>query len=161
MRSVTSTLLLALALGAVATPTLADDDEVVGRVATAFRLLGPNDHIAILAFDDPKVPGVTCHLSTARRGGLSGAVGLAEDASDSSIACRQVGPVDLTAVARLPREPEVVFTERKSILFKKLAVHRLYDAKRKVLVYLTVSDKLIDGSPKNSISTVPLWRGGQ
>ena len=85
-------------------------------------------------------------------------MGLAEDASDSSIACRQVGPIDKAAAARLPKEPEMVFSERKSILFKKLTVHRLYDAKRQVLVYLTVSDKLIDGSPKNSISTVPLWR---
>jgi len=148
----------ALALLLVASPAAAEDGDLIGKISTAFRLLGPNDHIAVLAFDDPKFPGVTCHLSTARRGGVSGAVGLAEDASDSSIACRQVGPIDKSAAARLSKEPELVFSERKSILFKKLTVHRMYDAKRQVLVYLTVSDKLIDGSPKNSISTVPLWK---
>lgn len=149
---------LALALAFCASPVMADDGDLIGRISTAFKLLGPNDHIAVMAFDDPKFPGVACHLSTARRGGVSGAIGLAEDASDSSIACRQVGPIDKAAAARLPKEPEVVFSERKSILFKKLTVHRMYDAKRQVLVYLTVSDKLIDGSPKNSISTVPLWK---
>ena len=149
---------LALAPLLFLSPASADDGDLIGKISTSLRLLGPNDHIAVLAFDDPKFPGVTCHLSTARRGGISGAVGLAEDASDSSIACRQVGPIDKAAAARLPKEPEMVFSERKSILFKKLTVHRLYDAKRQVLVYLTVSDKLIDGSPKNSISTVPLWR---
>jgi CreA protein len=150
--------ILSLALALAASATSADDGEMIGRVSTAFKLLGPNDHIAVMAFDDPKFPGVACHLSTARRGGVTGAIGLAEDASDSSIACRQVGPIDKSAAARLPKEPEVVFSERKSILFKKLTVHRMYDAKRQVLVYLTVSDKLIDGSPKNSISTVPLWK---
>jgi len=134
--------------------------EEIGSVDTAFKLLGPNHKIVIEAFDDPEIPGVTCHVSRAKTGGVSGALGLAEDTSDASIACRQVGPIDLPEdIAE--RNGEEVFSERRSILFKKLHVTRFYDKKRNVLVYLVYSDKLIEGSPKNAISSVPItkWQG--
>lgn len=129
--------------------------EEIGSVSTVFKFLGPNDKIVIEAFDDPKVDGVTCHLSRAKRGGISGAVGIAEDTSDASIACRQVGPITI----KEPLEDgEQVFRERTSILFKKLQVVRFHDRKRDVLIYLTYSDKIIEGSPKNAISTVPILK---
>lgn len=129
--------------------------EEIGSVSTVFKLLGPNDKIVIEAFDDPKVDGVTCHISRAKKGGVSGAVGLATDTSDGSIACRQVGPITI----KEELEPgESVFNKRTSILFKKMQVVRFHDQKRDVLIYLVYSDKLIDGSPKNSISTVPILK---
>ncbi|MBI4757232.1 MAG: CreA family protein [Betaproteobacteria bacterium] len=127
--------------------------ERIGEVDTVFKLVGPDHKIVVEAFDDPKVQGVTCHLSRARKGGVSGALGLAEDPSDASIACRQVGPI--TIPKPLP-DKEEVFSESASILFKRVRVVRMFDRKRQVLVYLTYSDKLIEGSPKNAISTVPL-----
>lgn len=134
--------------------------ETIGSVDTAFQLLGANHKIVIEVFDDPKIDGVACHVAKAQTGGIKGSLGLAEDTADASIACRQVGPVSF-------REPfkdgEEVFTERRSLLFKKLRVVRFLDRKRNTLIYLVYSDKLVDGSPKNSISTVPLmpWPGGQ
>lgn len=130
----------------------------VGSVSTGFRWLGPNDHIAIDGFDDPDVEGVACHLSRAERGGISGGLGLAEDTSDASIACRQVGPI---VVKKPLRDGEQVFDERRSLIFKTLRVVRFFDKERRVLVYVAYSDKVISGSPKNSISTVPLapWGG--
>jgi len=134
--------------------------EEVGSVDTAFKLLGPDHKIKIEAFDDEKVSGVACHVSRAVTGGLKGAVGLAEDTSDASIACRQVGPVQFTASLKAG---ERVFSERRSIMFKKLQVVRFCDETRNTLVYLVYSDKLVDGSPKNAISTVPLrpWQTNQ
>lgn len=134
--------------------------EEIGSVDTVFKMLGPNHKIVIEAFDDPLVPGVTCHVSRSKTGGVSGALGLAEDTSDSSIACRQVGPITLPPDLK-KRDGEQVFSERRSILFKKMQVVRFYDEKRKVLIYLVYSDKLIEGSPKNALSTVPVmeWRG--
>jgi CreA protein len=140
---------LGLALACLSTCARA---EQVGEVSTAFKLLGPDHKIAIEVFDDPKVRGVACYLSRAKTGGIAGAVGIATDTSDASIACRAVGP--LAIVSQL-NQGEQVFTESRSILFKKLRVVRFYDQNRKVLVYLTYSDKLVDGSPKNSISVVP------
>lgn len=141
---------LPLAVGLGAAPVLA---ERIGEVDTAFKLVGPDHKIVVEAFDDPKVAGVTCHLSRAKKGGVKGALGLAEDPSDASIACRQVGPITISQP--LP-DKEEVFSESASVLFKRVRVVRLMDRKRQVLVYLTYSDKLIDGSPKNAISTVPL-----
>ena len=129
--------------------------EEIGSVSTVFKLLGPNDKIVIEAFDDPKVEGVTCHLSRAKKGGVSGAVGLATDTSDAAIACRQVGPITIKEELE---DGEPVFNKRTSVLFKTMQVVRFLDKKRKVLVYLVYSDKLIDGSPKNSISTVPILK---
>lgn len=133
--------------------------EEIGSVDTVFKFLGPNHKIVIEAFDDPEVPGVTCHVSRSRTGGVKGALGLAEDTSDASIACRQVGPITLPADLK-KRDGESVFSERRSILFKRMQVVRFFDEKRKVLIYLVYSDKLIEGSPKNAISSVPVmpWR---
>ena len=123
-------------------------------VSTTFRILGANDKVCISVFDDPKVPGVACHISQARTGGVSGMIGLAEDPSRFSIACRQVGPiaVDLGALAA----EEQVYSEKTSIFFKKTHVFRVVDKKRNTLVYLAISDKIVNGSPQNSISTVPI-----
>ncbi|WP_369163305.1 CreA family protein [Candidatus Thiodiazotropha sp. LNASS1] len=133
--------------------------EELGQVSTKFRVVGPNDKIIIEAFDDPAVPGVTCYLSRAKTGGVGGAIGIAEDTSDASIACRQTGPVKLaTDILNKSRDGEEVFKQRTSILFKTMQVVRFYDEKRNTLVYMTYSDKLVDGSPKNSITAVPLYR---
>ena len=112
------------------------------------------------AFDDPKIAGVTCYLSMARKGGISGAVGVAEETSDASIACRQVGPITFRSPIEADEDGEEVFRESRSFFFKKLRVVRFWDAKRQVLVYLTYSDKLIDGSPKNAITAVALMPWG-
>lgn len=127
--------------------------EEIGSVSTVFKMVGPNDKIVVEAFDDPMVDGVTCHLSRAKRGGIKGAVGLAEDTSDASIACRQIGPISFKGEID---DGDRVFKESTSILFKSMQVVRFFDKKRNVLIYLVYSDKLIDGSPKNAISTVPI-----
>lgn len=131
----------------------------IGEVSTAFKLLGANHKIVVEAFDDPDVDGISCFLSRAQTGGIRGTLGLAEDTSDASLACRQTGPVDFL---REIEAGEQVFRERTSILFKTLQVVRFYDAERRALVYLTYSDKLVDGSPKNAISAVVLqpWPDG-
>jgi CreA protein len=136
--------------------------EEIGAVSTKFKWLGPNDKIVVEVFDDEDVPGVACYLSRAKTGGISGAVGVAEDTSDASIACRQVGPIRLTDEIRKGKvDGEEVFKQRTSLLFKTMQVVRFYDPKRHVLVYLTYSDRIIEGSPKNSISVVPIlpWPG--
>ncbi|NKD54555.1 MULTISPECIES: CreA family protein [unclassified Haematospirillum] len=134
------------------TPSGAED---IGSVDTAFKLLGPNHKIAIEAFDDPDVPGVTCYISRSKTGGISGALGLAEDTSDASIACRQVGPITVPANLKA-KDGDNVFSERRSILFKTMQVVRFYDQSRNVLLYLVYSDKLIEGSPKNALTAVPV-----
>lgn len=130
--------------------------EEIGEVSTVFRFLGKNDRIVIEAYDDPKVKGVSCFVSRARTGGISGTVGLAEDTADASIACRQVGDV-LQFTGKLPQQ-EDVFSERQSILFKRLHIVRVVDPVRNTLVYLTYSDRLIEGSPKNGVTAVPVPR---
>jgi CreA protein len=130
--------------------------EMIGEVDTAFRWLGKDDRVVIEAYDDPKVQGVTCFVSRARTGGIKGTVGLAEDRAEASIACRQVAET-LHFTERLPRQ-EDVFTERMSILFKRLHVVRIVDPKRNALIYLTYSDRIIEGSPQNSVTAVPVTR---
>lgn len=140
-------LLLAAATGSWAEP--------IGEVDTVFKLIGPDHKIVVDAHDDPKVGGVTCYVSRAKTGGIKGAVGLAEDRAEASIACRQVGPLSF----REPlRRQEEMFSERISLVFKKLRVVRMVDAKRNALVYLTYSDRLIEGSPQNSVTVVPVDR---
>lgn len=124
-----------------------------GSVSTRFRLLGPNDKIVVDGFDDPRVEGVACHISRVQTGGLKGGFGVAEDTSDASIACRQIGPIKITGEFK---DGERVFDERRSLLFKTLQVVRFFDRERKVLVYVAYSDRIIEGSPKNSISSVPI-----
>jgi CreA protein len=131
----------------------------VGCVDTTFRMLGmADDKICVDSFKDPKVDGVVCHVSRAKTGGISGAVGLAEDTSDAAIACRQVGPITIKGDLK---DGEDVFRESRSWLFKKLHVVRFFDKPNNTLVYLTYSDKIIEGSPKNALSTVPImpWMG--
>ena len=129
------------------------DRGTTGQVSTRFRLLGPNDRIAVDGFDDPKVQGVACHISRAVTGGIKGALGVAEDTSDVSIACRQIGPIHISGHLE---DGETVFDERRSLLFKQLHVVRFFDHARNVLVYVSYSDRVIQGSPKNSISSVPI-----
>lgn len=131
--------------------------EEIGSVNTAFVLLGANHKIVIEAFDDPKIPGVSCHLSRAKTGGVKGTLGIAEDTSDASIACRQTGIIVLPSDVQTKKsDGERVFKESTSLLFKHIQVVRFYDAKRNTLIYMSYSDKLIDGSPKNAISTVQI-----
>ena len=144
----------ALVLLAIAVTALARA-EPIGSVDTAFKLIGPDHKVVVDAHDDPKVQGVTCYVSRAKTGGIKGAIGLAEDKSEASIACRQVGPITITQA--LPRQEEV-FNERISLVFKRLRIVRLVDPARNTLVYLTYSDRLIDGSPQNSITAVPVAR---
>ncbi|MET0540136.1 MAG: CreA family protein [Variovorax sp.] len=148
-------LILVLLSAALAVPGAARA-ETIGDVDTAFKLIGPDHKIVVDAYDDPKVNGVTCYVSRAKTGGVSGALGFAEDKAEASIACRQVGPIGIKEP--LPRREEV-YSERLSILFKRLRVVRMVDVKRNTLVYLTYSDLLIDGSPKNAITAVPVDRG--
>jgi CreA protein len=138
---------------ALSSGVLCASAETIGSVDTAFKLIGPDHKVVVEVFDDPKVGGVSCYLSRARTGGLKGAMGLAEDKAESSVACRQVGA--LSFAARVPRQEEV-FSERASIFFKHVRVVRMVDARRNALVYLVYSDRLIDGSPKNSVTAVPV-----
>ena len=142
-------------------PVPAANAEDLPCVSTTFRFIGKNDRVCVSAFDDPKVPGVACHVSQARTGGISGTIGLAEDPSRFSIACRQIGPI--TVDTSTLTDGEQVYSARTSIFFKRTHVYRMLDQKRNTLVYLAISDKLIEGSPQNSISTVPImpWGGGR
>ncbi len=133
----------------------ADD---ISCISTTFRIIGANDKVCISAFDDPKVPGVACHISQARTGGLKGTFGLAEDPSKFSIACRQVGPINAD-VSKLGDQDEV-YSASTSLFFKHTHVFRTVDKKRNTLVYVAISDRLIEGSPYNAISTVPIMPWG-
>lgn len=131
--------------------------EEVGSVDIVFKIFGPDHKIVVEAFDDPDVENVTCYLSRSKTGGIKGGLGLAEDTSDAAISCQQVGPIELSdRVKRKPTKGQVVFQKRTSLVFKKLQVVRFYDPKRNALIYLTYSDKMIDGSPKNALSAVPI-----
>ena len=148
---------LFVAPGAAADAQSADPD-LIFRKSTTFKLLTPNDKLAVYGIDDPVVEGVACHYTAPEKGGLDGAFGLAEQTSDISLACRQYGPIKFKSKFE---QGEVVFSERRSLIFKKMQIVRGCDVKRNILVYMTYSDKLIDGSPKNSTSTVPIepWGG--
>ena len=145
---------LILALTLAASPAFA---EKIGCVTTEWKLIGANHKVCIESFNDPKVPGVTCHVSQAKTGGVSGSFGLAQDPSQFSLACRPTGPIALPE--KLAKEA-VVFSEDTSILFKETRVIRLWDEANRTLVYLAISRKLIDGAPANSISTVPVMPWG-
>ena len=158
--------LLTAAMGLVfafasAAPSLADSGgpDLILRKSTTFKLLTPNDKLAVYGIDDPVIDGVACHYTAPERGGLAGAFGLAEQTSDISLACRQYGPIKIKDKFE---QGEVVFQERRSLFFKKMQIVRGCDIKRNILIYRTYSDKLIDGSPKNSTSTVPIqpWSAG-
>ncbi|KVP16892.1 CreA family protein [Burkholderia ubonensis] len=142
--------LLAITLAALASIAHA---EKIGDVDTEFNLIGPDHKIVVEVFDDPRVDGVSCFLSRAKTGGIKGAFGLAEDKSEASVACRPVG--DIRFKGQVPTKEEV-FSEKSSLVFKHLRVVRMVDPKRNALVYLAYSDRLIDGSPKNSLTAVPV-----
>ena len=131
--------------------------EEIGSVDTVFKIFGPDHKIVVEAFDDPDVKNVTCYISRAKTGGIKGGLGLAEDTSDAAISCQQVGPVELSEkITQGKAQGEVVFRKRTSLVFKKLQVVRFFDQKRNALVYLSYSDKVVDGSPKNALSAVPI-----
>jgi len=131
--------------------------EQIGSVDTVFKVFGPDHKIVVEAFDDPDVKNVTCYISRAKTGGIKGGLGLAEDTSDAAISCQQVGPIELSnKIKNGKTEGEVVFQKRTSLVFKKLQVVRFYDAKRNTLAYLAYSDKVVEGSPKNALSAVPI-----
>ncbi len=138
-----------------AAPVLA---ERVGCVTTEWKLIGANHKVCVESFNDPQVAGVTCHVSQAQTGGVSGSLGLAQDPSQFSLSCRQTGPITLPE--KLPKNT-VVFSKNTSLLFKETQIVRLWDETNRTLVYLAISRKLIDGAPANSISTVPVmpWGG--
>lgn len=144
-----------LALFAIA-PAHADD---LDCASTTFRLMGANDKVCVSAFDDEKVGGVTCYVAQARTGGVKGMVGVAEDPSRFSLSCNQTGPI--TADLAKLKKREEVYSERTSLFFKSTHVYRIVDPKRHTLVYLAVSDKIVDGSPYNAVSSVPVmpWNG--
>ncbi len=137
------------------TLTLAAHAERVGEVDTVFKLIGPDHKIVIDAYDDPEVLGVTCYVSRAKTGGIKGGLGLAEDKAEASIACRQTGAISFPKPIKVQDE---MFSERISLVFKRLRVVRMVDASRNTLVYLTYSDRVIEGSPQNSITAVPVDR---
>ena len=125
--------------------------EQIGAVDTVFKFIGPDHKIVVDAYDDPKVQGVTCYVSRAKTGGIKGGLGLAEDRSEASIVCQATAGIQITEPLK---QQEEVFTERTSLLFKRLRVVRMVDAKRNALVYMTYSDRVIEGSPQNSVTAV-------
>lgn len=146
-----ASLVAALAFASIA-PAHAEE---IGSVNTHFRVTG-SDRVVIEAYDDPEVDGITCYVSRARTGGIKGSLGMAEDPAEASIACRQVGKIAFKGPLR---QQDNVFSERMSILFKTLHVVRVVDRKRNTLVYLTYSDRIVSGSPKNSVTAVPVEAG--
>jgi len=136
------------------------DPDLIFRKSTTFKLLTPDDKLAVYGVDDPVVEGVACHFTAPEKGGLSGALGLAEQTSDISLACRQYAPIKFKQKFS---QGDVVFSERRSLFFKKMQIVRGCDTKRNILVYMSYSDKLVDGSPKNSTSSVPVepWGGSE
>ncbi|CAN7268329.1 CreA family protein [Pseudomonas solani] len=141
-----------LSVLALCMPLLAAAEEI-GSVSTVFKWVGPNDKIVVEAFDDPKVEGVTCYLSRAKTGGVKGGLGLAEDRAEASIACRQVGAIHFKGELK---DGEEVFKERTSLVFKTMQVVRFFDQKRNTLVYLVYSDRIIEGSPQNAVTAIPI-----
>ena len=155
MKKILGVSLLSLAVMASLFGLTRADAQQVGEVSTVFNLLSPNHKIVVDAHDDPKVGGVTCYVSRAKTGGYKGALGLAEDKSEASIACRQVGPITFAKPLEMQEE---VLSERISLIFKRIRVVRMVDPVRNTLVYLTYSDRVIEGSPQNSVTAVPVDR---
>jgi CreA protein len=152
-------------LMAAALPTLVgfalaqepDDPELIFKKTTVWRMLSPDAKLATYALDDPLVEGIACHFTIPEIGGWAGWAGFAEERSETSLACRQVGPITFKGKFE---QGEEVYRQRRSLFFKKMQIVRGCDAKRNVLVYLSYTDKLIEGSPQNSTSTVPLTPWG-
>jgi CreA protein len=150
-------LVVALLTFSFSTASAADEPDLIFRRSTVFKLMTPNDKLATYGIDDPEIEGVACHFTVPEKGGISGWLGLAEQVSDISLACRQIGPIRFK---RKLEQAEDMFRQRRSMFFKKMQIVRGCDAKRNVLVYMVYSDKLIEGSPKNSTSSVPIMPWG-
>jgi len=150
--------LVAATLGAGTIAHAADEPDLIFRRSTVFKWLSPNDKLATYGVDDPEVDGVACHFTVPEKGGFKGWIGLAEEVSDISLACRQIGPIKFKAKSD---QGEDMFRQRRSLFFKKMQIVRGCDAKRNVLVYMVYSDRIIEGSPKNSTSSVPIMPWGQ
>lgn len=148
--------IIALSLIAAA-PASAEDPDLIFKKSTVFKLLSPDDKLATYGIDDPAVEGVACHFTVPEKGGWSGALGLAEEVSDISLACRQIGPIRFKEKFE---QGAVVFRQSRSLFFKRMQIVRGCDAKRNVLIYMVYSDRLIEGSPKNSTSSVPVMPWG-
>ncbi len=153
------TVLGAALLAALAMPaaSAADDPDLIFKRSTVFKWLTPNDKLATYGLDDPDIDGVACHFTVPERGGFKGWIGVAEEVSDISLSCRQVGPIRFKAKFE---QGDDMFRRRRSLLFKKMQIVRGCDAKRNVLVYMVYSDRIIEGSPKNSTSSVPIMPWG-
>jgi CreA protein len=153
-----ATVLIALALVTIAPVSrAADEPDVIFKKSTVFKWVTPNDKLATYGLDDPEVDGVACHFTVPERGGVKGWLGVAEEVSDISLACRQTGPIRFKEKFS---QGEEVFRRRRSLFFKKMQIVRGCDVKRNVLVYVVYSDRLIEGSPKNSTSSVPIMPWG-
>jgi CreA protein len=152
--------LLTLLLVPAAMPSAraADEPDLIFKRSTVFKWLSPNDKLATYGLDDPEVEGVACHFTVPERGGLKGWIGVAEEVSDISLACRQVGPIRFKQKFA---QGEDMFRQRRSLFFKKMQIVRGCDVKRNVLVYMVYTDRIIEGSPKNSTSSVPIMPWGQ
>ena len=150
-------LFAALASLFLALPAAAQEPDLIFKKSTVFKLLTPDHKLATYGLDDPLVQGVACHFTVPEKGGVSGALGLAEEVSDVSLACRQVGPIRITEKFG---QGDVMMRQSRSVFFKKMQIVRGCDVKRKVLVYMVYSDYLIEGSPKNSTSSVPIMPWG-
>ncbi|HUE47314.1 MAG TPA: CreA family protein [Aestuariivirgaceae bacterium] len=135
----------------------ADDPELIFKKTTVWRMLSPDAKLATYALDDPLVDGVACHFTVPEIGGWKGWAGFAEERSEISLACRQVGPISFTGTFE---QGEDMYRQRRSMFFKKMQIVRGCDATRNVLVYLVYSDRIIEGSPQNSTSTVPIMPWG-
>ena len=155
----TVAIVVAVLLGLASPSLAADEPDLIFKRSTVFKWLTPNDKLATYGLDDPEVDGVACHFTVPERGGLKGWLGVAEEVSDISLACRQIGPIRFKQKFS---QGEDMFRERRSLFFKKMQIVRGCDSKRNVLVYMVYSDKLIEGSPKNSTSSVPImpWGAG-
>jgi CreA protein len=157
LRRIALAFVLAAGLAAPFAASAADDPDLIFRKSTVFRWVSPNDKLATYAIDDPEVDGVACHFTVPEKGGFKGWIGVAEEVSDISLACRQIGPIRFKAKFA---QGDDVFRKRRSLLFKKMQIVRGCDEKRNVLVYMVYSDRIIEGSPKNSTSTVPIMPWG-
>ena len=135
----------------------ADEPDLIFKRSTVFKFLTPNDKLATYGIDDPEVEGVACHFTVPERGGVKGWIGVAEQVSDISLACRQIGPIRFKGKFA---QGEDMFRQRRSLFFKKMQIVRGCDTKRNVLVYMVYTDRLIEGSPKNSTSSVPIMPWG-
>jgi CreA protein len=153
-----SVAMLALIGAASALAADASGPDLIFRQSTDFKLLTPNDKLATYGIDDPVVEGVACYYTMHEKGGVTGALGLAENTSDVSLSCRQYGPVKFREKFS---QGDQVFSEKRSLFFKRMQIVRGCDVKRNVMVYMVYSDKLVEGSPQNSTSALSLepWGG--